>query len=154
MCLSIALYHWEVIIFSTVRLCFFSVGSQCIVQMPHWLSWVSTSNPNPSFNLKNCSLHLPQGTEKRNAWSAHQCRVRLLIDCNISSFCLTSFSLSHSLSSPSSTPSISSTLWPLRPEYHTDWPVSAPCPFAFHSQHDKEVCYGGPVKAAKHWGKA
>lgn len=53
---------------------------------------------------------------------------------------------SQSLSSFS--PSISTTLQPLRPEYHTDWPVSAPCTFAFHSQHGKWVCYGGPVKAA------
>lgn len=32
--------------------------------------------------------------------------------------------------------------------YHTGWPVSAPCPFAFSSRHWEEVCYGGPVKAA------
>lgn len=30
-----------------------------------------TSNPDPSFNLKNCSLRYPQGTAKRNVWYAH-----------------------------------------------------------------------------------
>lgn len=99
-----------------------------------------TSNPDPSFNLKNCSLRYPQGTAKRNVWYAHPCCIRLLIDLSIS---LHSALLHFPCLTPRVLPCSPLPFQP-PPNHHTGWPASAS---AFHSQHCKEVCYGDPVKA-------
>lgn len=95
-----------------------------------------TSNPDPSFNLKNCSLRYPQGTAKRNVWYAHPALLGYLLT-------LASLLLHFPCLTPRVLPCS-----PLRfhppPNHHTGWPVSAS---AFHSQHCKEVCYGDLVKA-------
>lgn len=130
----------------------FSAGTQCIVQMPHWLSWASTSNPNPSFNLKNCSLCKPQGTEMRNAWSAHCCCIRLRIDSNISlQFALLHFACLIPLAVPPSTLRFQPPLQPLRPGHHRS---SIGHPFFFPHLKWEDVCYGGPVKAVSTGEKA
>lgn len=127
--------------------------------MPHWLSWASTSNPNPSFNLKNGSLFKPRGTGKRNAFSAHHCCIRLLIDCNISLHCaLLHFPCLTPLAPHSSPPSpFEATLSPwgqstiqtgqLQLQLQLQAPAPMPPFFPFHSQQTEEVCYRGPVEA-------
>lgn len=106
---------------------FLPADTRCVVQMPRWLSWASTSNPNPSFNLKNCSLCCYHKGLRRGM--SHL----LLIDCSIS---LHSALLRSACLAPSARPSSNPfprlpPSPPPRPERHAGWPVSDQWPFCF-----------------------